>query len=395
METGQFEQRLAWLEEQQRKAGQQASKLVESLGELEASVAQVSRQGQELSADVARMNAVASRLQKFEETIHKHRQEVARMLGEAEERRTAKEKTLLQLRQVEAEETGRAIAEIRLDLGLLGEVQQSLEARREEEFRTTRTLDSMRKQLETLTARDGDRAEALASLEDDRRQEGRRTADAQAQLSAYRGRVDALGVLADQLGDQARRAETRLAELVANEGERQEMLGLWLEQQSLRQSEQDRTWREWERRFQLFEKRAGELDERILSYEETYRGLRQLRDELTQLIERTERRINEITEIQRLAEERMKRDWTSFLADDAKRWNAHKLTLDEQWREHGRAHEKLGVGVAGYEERLTSTESRLATVESDAKGRLAELLGLVRDWATEGERPAKDARRAR
>jgi len=395
METGQFEQRLAWLEEQQRKVGQQASKLAESLGAVEASLAKVSRQGQELSADLARMNAVASRLEQFEETIHKHRQEVARMLGEAEERRTTKEKTQHQLRQAEVEETGRAIAEIRLDLGLLGEVQQSLDSRREEELRISRTLDAMRKQLETLMTRDGDRAEALASLEDDRRQEARRTADSQAELSAYRGRVDALGVLADQLGDQARRAETRLTELVASEGERQEMLGLWLDQQNLRQSEQDRNWREWERRFQLFEKRAGEIDERILTYEETYRGLRQLRDELAQLIERTERRINEITEIQRLAEDRMKRDWTSFLADDAKRWNAHKLTLDEQWREHGRAHEKLGAGVAGHEERLTSTEDRLATMESDTKGRLGELLGMIRDWAAEGERPAKDARHAR
>ncbi len=395
METGQFEQRLAWLEEQQRKVGQQASKLAESLGVVEATLAKVSRQGQELSADLARMNAVASRLQQFEETIHKHRQEVARMLGEAEERRTAKEKAQHQLRQAEVEEAGRAIAEIRLDLGLLGEVQQSLDARREEELRISRTLDAMRKQLETLMTRDGDRAEALASLEDDRRQEARRTADSQVELSAYRGRVDALGVLADQLGDQARRAETRLTELVASEGERQEMLGLWLEQQNLRQSEQDRNWREWERRFQLFEKRAGEIDERILAYEDTYRGLRQLRDELAQLIERTERRINEITEIQRLAEDRMKRDWTSFLADDAKRWNAHKLTLDEQWREHGRAHEKLGAGVAGHEERLTSTEDRLATMESDTKGRLGELLGMIRDWAAEGQRPAKDARHAR
>jgi chromosome segregation ATPase len=395
METGQFEQRLAWLEEQQRKVGQQASKLAESLGVVEATLAKVSRQGQELFADLARMNAVASRLQQFEETIHKHRQEVARMLGEAEERRTAKEKAQHQLRQAEVEEAARAIAEIRLDLGLLGEVQQSLDTRREEELRISRTLDAMRKQLETLMTRDGDRAEALASLEDDRRQEARRTADSQVELSAYRGRVDALGVLADQLGDQARRAETRLTELVASEGERQEMLGLWLEQQNLRQSEQDRNWREWERRFQLFEKRAGEIDERILAYEETYRGLRQLRDELAQLIERTERRINEITEIQRLAEDRMKRDWTSFLADDAKRWNAHKLTLDEQWREHGRAHEKLGAGVAGHEERLTFAEDRLATMESDTKGRLGELLGMIRDWATEGERPAKDARHAR
>lgn len=395
MDTGQMDQRLAWLEEQQRKLSQQAAKMAEGLGALEASMAKVARQGQELSADVARVNAVALRLQKFEDTIHNHRQEVSRLLGEAEERRSAKEKTLVQLHQSELEETNRAIAELRLDLGLLGEVQQSLDARREEELRIARTLDAVRKQLETLTARDADRAEALASLENERRQEARRAAEAQSEWSAYRGRVGALADLGEQLGEHARRTETRLSELSASEGERQEALGLWLEQQNLRQAEQDRTWREWERRFQLFETRAGELDERIVSYEETYRGLRALRDDLSQLIERTERRVNEITEIQRLGEERLKHEWTSFQADDAKRWNSHKLTWDEQWKEHGRVHEKLAASVAGADERLSATESGLETLQASERGRLTGLLALIREWASEGDRAARETRRSR
>ncbi len=316
MEPGLIEQRLAWLEEQHAKAVQHASKVAERVHELEAAVAKVTRQGQELSADVSRVTAAASRLQQFEDSLHKHRQEVSRLLGESEERRSAKEKSLHQLRAGETEETGRALAEIRMDLGLLGEVQLSLEARRDEELRITRTLDSLRKQLEVLMARDGDRAEALASLEDGRRQEANRSAEAQAELAAHRERLEGLTVQAELLEDNARRVETRLSELKSSEGERQQLQGLWLEQQNLRQAEQDRTWRDWERRFQSFEKRSGEIDERILAYEETYRGLRQLRDDLAQLMERTERRINEVTEMQRLAEDRLKHEWTSFLAEE-------------------------------------------------------------------------------
>ncbi|MBE3099357.1 MAG: hypothetical protein IMZ44_19755, partial [Planctomycetes bacterium] len=347
------EQRLAWLEEQHAKAVQQASRLGERVSELEAAVAKVSRQGQELSSDVARATAAASRMQQVEDTLHKHRQEVARLLGESEERRSAKEKALHQLRAADTEETARAIAELRMDLGLLGEVQQALEARREEELRIGSTLDALRKQLDMLMARDGDRAEAVASLEADYRHEARRSAEAQAELTIHRERVDALIVQAEQLEDQARRLETRSAELVASEGERQQLLGLWLEQQNLRQAEQDRTWRDWERRFHAFEERSGEIDARILAYEETYRGLRQLRDDLAQLMERTERRVNEVTEMQRLGEDRLKHEWTSFLAEDSKRWNAHKLTLDEQWREHARGHEKVSAGMSAHEERLT------------------------------------------
>jgi hypothetical protein len=395
MEPALIEQRLAWLEEQHSKAVQTAVKLAERVKELEAALAKVSRQGQELSADVSRVTAAASRLQQFEDALHKHRQEVARMLGESEERRSAKEKTAQQIHNAEREETSRSIAEIRMDLGLLGEVQQSLEARREEELKIARTLDVLRKQLDVLMARDSDRAEALASLDDDHRQETRRAAEAQAELGVHRGRVDGLVKKAEQLEDQARRLETRQAELLSSEGERQQLLGLWLEQQNLRQAEQDHAWREWERRFQAFEKRSGEIDERILVYEETYRALKQLRDDLGQLMERTERRINEVSEMQRLSEERLKNDWTSFLADDAKRWNAHKLTVDEQWREHTRLHEKLSGSLTAHAERLAADDERLKLIEDERRSRLAELLALIRDWALEGERPAKETRRAR
>jgi len=395
MEPALIEQRLAWLEEQHTQAVQHAAKLSDRVKELETALAKVSRQGQELSADVSRVTAAASRLQQTEDTLHKHRQEVARMLADAEERRSAKEKTVQQMHAAETEETARGIAEIRMDLGLLGEVQQSLETRREEESRIGRTLDVLRKQLDALMSRDTDRAEALASLDDDHRQETRRMAEAQAELGVHRERVDTLVMQAERLEDQARRMETRLAELAASEGERQQLLGLWLEQQNLRQAEQDHGWREWERQFQAFEKRSGEVDERILVYEETYRGLKQLRDDLGQLIERTERRINEVTEMQRLAEDRLKHDWTSFLADDAKRWNAHRLTLDEQWREHVRGHEKLSSSVSAHEERLAIDDERLKLMEGEARTRLTELHALIRAWALEAERPAKETRRAR
>jgi chromosome segregation ATPase len=395
MEPGLIEQRLAWLEEQHTKANQQATKLSERVKEAEAALAKVSRQGQELSADVSRVVAAASRLQQFEDTLHRHRQEVARLLGEAEERRSGKEKTIQQMHAAELEEVSRGIAEIRMDLDLLGEVQQSLDARREEELKISRTLDVLRKQLDMLMARDSDRAEALASLDDEHRQETRRSAEAQAELALHRERVDGLVAQAEQLEDQARRMETKLAELSASEGERQQLLNLWLEQQNLRQAEQDHGWREWERRFQAFEKRSAEIDERILVYEETYRGLRQLRDDLGQLVERTERRINEVTEMQRLAEERLKHDWTSFQADDAKRWNAHKLTLDEQWREHARGHDKLSSTISDHEEQLGGSEERLKQLEGEAQSRLAELHALVREWALKEERSPKEPRRSR
>ena len=51
-----------------------------------------------------------------------------------------------------------------------------------------------------------------------------------------------------------------------------------------------------------------------------------------EVIERFERRINEITEIQRLNDERFRQEWNSFKGDDLKRWTNYLLGQEEQLR---------------------------------------------------------------
>ncbi len=53
-------------------------------------------------------------------------------------------------------------------------------------------------------------------------------------------------------------------------------------------------------------------------------------DEMTQ---RFERRINEISEIQRLNDERFRQEWTGFKTDDLKRWTNYILGQEEASRE--------------------------------------------------------------
>jgi len=69
-------------------------------------------------------------------------------------------------------------------------------------------------------------------------------------------------------------------------------------------------------------------------------------EEITQ---KYERRINEITEMQRLAEDRFRQEWVTFRADDQKRWTSYTLTQDE-------AHKDTRSDLKKLEERLTTIE---------------------------------------
>ena len=77
-------------------------------------------------------------------------------------------------------------------------------------------------------------------------------------------------------------------------------LFMWEEKQELRLVEFEKEWKSWQSTFEDLRKKSVEIDEKILKYDENYRSLVKVRSEMDKFIERIERRIAEISEIQRI-----------------------------------------------------------------------------------------------
>jgi hypothetical protein len=75
------------------------------------------------------------------------------------------------------------------------------------------------------------------------------------------------------------------------------------------------------------------------------------------MAQKFERRINEITEMQRLAEDRFRQEWVTFKADDQKRWTSYTISQDEIRKD-------VRTGVEKLEERFTVLED-LAQTQQD------------------------------
>jgi hypothetical protein len=105
-----------------------------------------------------------------------------------------------------------------------------------------------------------------------------------------------------------------------------------------------------------------------------------------ELIQRVERRINEITEIQRLAEERFRQEWVTFKADDQKRWTNYTLTQEEQRNESIRGLEKLAEQVAPLEDSMQELQDSIQQLIEQIEKRLHGLLALAHEWVSEYER---------
>lgn len=383
METEQIDKRVSWLDEQRRKDVREVTRLEELLEALDESSRQQAQQLRDLAGEVARIPALEARIRQYDETIGKHRSDILQQLETQDERRIAREKQLESLRTIDQKKVVDEVDELRSKLKELDRISETLETRKREEVRVSRSLDEVEKRVDQTSTAIENEKRSVSGIKDAGEKNRQRLNELENRASAAKRRVDELHSLIESLEDQMRKLATRAEVLELSEKELRQSQTLWSEQQTARLAEFERAWNAWEKRFAEFEIQSDDLKNRIESYEETHRGLLLLRDELKDVVERIDRRIGEVSEIQRLSEDRFKQEWSTFRADEQKRWSSHKLSAEEQWKEHDRKHGLISDLLKELQERLETTTSHLEELDRSSKGRIEDLVALVREWGAE------------
>ncbi len=383
METEQIDKRVSWLDEQRRKDAQEVTRLEELLEALNESAGQQSQQLRDLAGEVARIPALEARIRQYDETIAKHRSEILHQLDTQDERRIAREKQLESLRTIDQKKVAEEVQELRDRLKDLDRIDEAFEARKREELRISRAIDGIEKKIsQAAAAIDGEQL-TVSGIKEAGEKNNQRINELENRGSSMLKRVDELHSLNDSLEDQLRKLATRAEMVEVSEKELRQSQNLWTEQQAAKLAEFERAWIAWEKRFAEFEIQSDDLKERIESYEETHRSLRLLRDELHDVVERLNRRIEEVSEIQRLSEDRFKQDWSTFQADVQKRWSSFRLSSEEQWKEHERKHGSMSEQLSELQGRLKSAELGFEELDRLSKGRISDLVTLVQEWGAE------------
>ena len=154
----------------------------------------------------------------------------------------------------------------------------------------------------------------------------------------------------------------------------------------MRRQNAKRAWKDWQKRFDIVESQSTALEERLKELDVADRELVKAQQTFEELTEQLNRRINEITEIQRLGEERLRQEWATFKADDQKRWTNYTLTQDEQQKEAERQIEKLGGQATDLEDNLQELQDIVQHLSEQSEKQLQGLSAMLRDWTSENER---------
>jgi chromosome segregation ATPase len=382
MEVEQILKQVDWLDDERRKDKTRIGALEERLSATEGNIPPLANQIKELGSDIARLAALMGRMDNFEEAILQARTEAKQYFDELERQFKKQQEESEKVRRVEMRSLDTSLAELRKELEPIPELKRGLKARVDEESRLARLIDEVRNRIETVRRSEEEYTRSFRLLDDGRRQDSKRLTDLQGEVSAIRKRVDEQRGQVELASSALKKVDARMNEMAAVETERREAQANFLDSQALREVERERVWKEWQARFELIESQTSDIEENLQALEATHRAIKRTQQTVDELAQKVDRRINEITEIQRLSEERFRQEWVTFKADDQKRWTNYTLTLEEQRSEAARQYEKLGERVTQLEDNIQEIQDLLHQISEQTEKRLQSLLSVVHNWVS-------------
>lgn len=386
MEIEDLAKKLDWLEKEHRKDRATIADLQEKLVGYEGSFGILQNQIKELSTDLSRYKSTGARLDQFDSMVTQYRSEVTKAIDEVEKRRVKHERDVEDRRRMEVEVINKSLIEVRASIDALQELRRGLRERIEEDIRLARVFGELEKKLDQFTFADDEIRRSVRNVDEARRNDVKRLADIQGELASIRKRADDAREKSDLNFDSLHQLDNRINELLASEADRRQAQIAFIEQQSMSTVERDRGWKEIQTRFEGFVRQNSNIDQQLVALEETQRSVKRSQEAFEDMNTRIERRINEITEIQRLTEERFRQEWVTLKADDQKRWTNYTLTQDD-WVKDLRAElDKLAQRMASLDDVYLSLQDMFQQTTETTETHLQELMNWTHEFLSNYER---------
>lgn len=376
----QLKSNLAWLENERRKDKSAIDTLEARVANLEHNLPPLQQQIGQLSTDLTRIATQLTRFDQIENTLLQVRIETNRSLESIEKQRTESNREMEKARLADLESLNKSIGEVRRALDPIPDLKKSLQSRMEEDFRLSRLIEEVDKKITDYKRSDEEIKRQVRMLEESQHQDNKRLTDLQGEQSALRKRQDEQRGKVDLNFENTRKLEMRLGEILAAETERRATQATFIEKQSLWVVERDRGWKDMESRFEGITKQAANLDSQLQTMDATQRAVKRSQEAFDDITQRFERRLNEITEMQRLVEDRFRQEWVAYKADDQKRWTNYTIAQEEMQREFNRAIEKNNERLILLEDSGLEVRDQIHLVIDDEQKRLQSLVSVVHEW---------------
>ena len=332
---------IEWLDDQRRQDKRTITALEQNLGAQEQVIEALQKRLNALEAELDTHKRAFVQSDDSSEIIAEVAGEVRKMIDNQNARRLEAERELERRNENAREALGKEISSQKERLGQLEANQREVEPLKAARQRLESNLRALQQRVEEHHRLLEEPEKRFQFLEEQHRQEGRRLAEVENQLPELRKLLELIRPKITLLEDLSVRTERRLQEMYVAESERREEVQQFIAQQERIEQAREAQQAEWVNQFQdQTERMEGSLSQFAI-WADTHREMRQLISEFERVSEGLERRINELAEIQRLSEERFRKEWNDWASAEQQRWKQFTLSTDEIWRNHDREFERF------------------------------------------------------
>lgn len=389
MDLDQLNKKIEWLDDERRKDKTTIAMLSERISVLEGNNSAILQELKSIQSEISRLNAVVGKIDQIQENVAQLKVDLSKSIDSIEKARKDQLKESDKVRKSEIDSVNKSILEMRTSIDAITEIRRILQVRQEEEFRLNRLIGEADKKIVEFSRNDEENKRSIRLVEEGRRQDSKRLTDLLGEVTAIRKRLDEQRGKVDLTTDSTRKLELRVGELINAEAERRQSVSAFIEKQTLQQMDRDRLWKEWQDRFATFDKQTSIIEAQLQNLDAMQRSVKRSQDALDEITQKFDRRINEITEVARINEERFRQDWTSFKNDDQKRWANNTLNQEEQFRELTRQLEKFQEKLTGLDDLSQELTDLVIQGNEETQKRIQSLISLAHNWAEDFSRITK------
>lgn len=372
MDLTQLSQMVAWLDEEHRRDREEIARLDQRLQAMAIEKQEQARRIQDLEGRLASTHAQLTRFTQIEQALQQLKNEVVVLLDKQTEARLQAEREAERARLSDRDVLTRNVAELRKDLGRLPRIEEDLAARQAEDQRLGDMLLALRQSLNNVSKDLDERTRTLPYMVEQRAQDNKRIAQVQAETVELLKRTDALANRFPLIEERVQRLDKEYLRIQPIPDQLRQDQQTFIEAQKLAEAERQRQMAQWEQEFvaqrEQIEKQAARLRDFEARYEAAGRALKALEEFQAQIINGQK----QISELQRLAEERQRKELADWQGENEQRWKKETLRWEYATQEQLKINQKLS-------ERFPPLEKQLALLqrEVEALWRAHENLGSM------------------
>jgi chromosome segregation ATPase len=379
MELDELEKRLEWLDSERQKSNLEIKELRDKVSTLEDLLQKQKKETAALGRELKTVSTTTGRVSQFDSALEQVRTDLVKQVADLEKKVTANLRSLEKQEKDDQNSLGKRIGEIQTVIPMVTEVKKSLQNRLDEESRLSQRLDTLNSYYENLNLSIKTFEQANKRFADDNQLNNQRVSDLQVETTTLRKRLEEERNRGELNVAALQKLETSLKGLMAQEAERKQSQIAFVEKMSLSQIERDNTWKAWQEQINSLGDLSTDYAQKIAALEATHKAIKQSQVELDEVNLRFDRRINELTEMHRLNEERFRQEWLTFKSDDQKRWTNYQLTQEEQQQDDSRQMAKLLERIGSLEDELENSKETISLLTEESEKQLKSVFTVFHD----------------